>query len=150
MKLNEQSHNAIASALREAVSRYKGIDEENFVVTDIHLQPNQDSGEFIVFNDDDEELSHAIVNEWIEYDGDDFYKEVQPALSVVLNELKEEGTFDQLGLVKPYSFVLVDDEKETIADLLLMDDDETLLLDDELLKGLDEELDAFLKDLLEK
>ena len=119
-------------------------------MTDIHLQPNQDSGEFVVFNDDDEELSHAIVNEWIEYGGDDFYKEVQPALSVVLNELKEEGTFDQLGLVKPYSFVLVDDEKETIADLLLMDDDETLLLDDELLKGLDEELDAFLKDLLEK
>ena len=45
--------------------------------------------------------------------------------------------------------MLVDDEKETVAELLLMDDD-TLLLDGELLKGLDEELDAFLKDLLEK
>ena len=52
--------------------------------------------------------------------------------------------------MKPYSFVLVDDEKETVADLLLMDDNETLFLNDELLKGLDEELDAFLKDLLEK
>ena len=29
-------------------------------------------------------------------------------------------------------------------------DDDTLLLNDELLKGLDEELDTFLKDLLEK
>jgi hypothetical protein len=44
---------------------------------------------------------------------------------------------------------LVDDDKETIAELLLLDDD-TLLVNEELLKGLDEELDAFLKDLLEK
>jgi len=51
-------------------------------------------------------------------------------------------------LLKPYSFVLVDEEKETIADLLLMDDD-TMLLSEGLLQGLDEELDAFLKDLLE-
>ena len=39
---------------------------------------------------------------------------------------------------------------ETIADLLLVDDEETLFLNDELLKGLDDELNAFLKDLLEK
>ena len=50
--------------------------------------------------------------------------------------------------MKPFSFVLVDEDKETIAELLLMDDD-TLLLNEELLKGLDEELDSFLKQLLE-
>ena len=33
--------------------------------------------------------------------------------------------------------------------MLLMDDD-TLLVNEELLKGLDEELDSFLKELLEK
>ncbi|GAE16949.1 hypothetical protein JCM6292_3463 [Bacteroides pyogenes JCM 6292] len=52
-------------------------------------------------------------------------------------------------ILKPYSFVLVDEEKETVAELLLIDDD-TLLLNDELLKGLDKELDNFLKELLEK
>ena len=67
-----------------------------------------------------------------------------------MTALKEQGLLDKLSLMKPYSFVLVDDEKETVADLLLMDDNETLFLNDELLKGLDEELDAFLKDLLEK
>ena len=51
--------------------------------------------------------------------------------------------------MKPYSFVLVDEDKETVAELLLIDDD-TLLVDDELLKGLDKELDEFLKNLLEK
>lgn len=45
--------------------------------------------------------------------------------------------------MKPYSFVLVDEDRETVAELLLVDDEDTLLLNDELLKGLDEELDAF-------
>ena len=52
--------------------------------------------------------------------------------------------------MKPYSFVLIDEEKETVAELLMVDDLETMFLNDNLLKGLDEELDAFLKDLLEK
>ena len=63
--------------------------------------------------------------------------------------MKNQGDFDKLTIMKPFSFVLVDDDKETIAELLLLDDD-TLLVNEELLKGLDEELDAFLKDLLEK
>ena len=62
--------------------------------------------------------------------------------------MKDEGAFDNLCLLKPYSIVRVDEDKETVAELLLMDDEDKLLLDDELLKGLDEELDAFLKDLL--
>ena len=36
------------------------------------------------------------------------------------------------------------------TDLMLVDEEETMFLNDELLKGLDEELDAFLKDLMEK
>ena len=47
----------------------------------------------------------------------------------------------------PYNFVLVDEDKETVAELLIVDDD-TLIVNDDLLKGLDEELDTFLKDLL--
>ena len=64
--------------------------------------------------------------------------------------LAESGKLDNLCIMKPYSFVLVDEDRETVAELLLVDDEDTLLLNDELLKGLDEELDAFLKDLLEK
>ena len=67
----------------------------------------------------------------------------------VLCRMKENGSFDKLTILKPYSFVLVDEDKETISELLLVDDD-TLLVNDELLKGLDKELDDFLKDLLEK
>ena len=56
----------------------------------------------------------------------------------------------QIYLKTLNNFVLVDEDRETVTELLLIDDEDTLLLNDELLKGLDEELDAFLKDLLEK
>ena len=85
----------------------------------------------------------------MDYESDDFYTQVEPLLRSAVMTLKDEGALDKLCLLKPYSFVLVDDEKETVAELLLMDE-ETMLLSDELLKGLDEELDTFLKELLEK
>lgn len=149
MEMSEQSRAAIASALKEALSRYVSGKEES-VVTDIHLQPNSESGELVIYDDDDNELSRTIINEWVEYESDDFYTVVEPVLRTELEVLKGTGLLEKLNLMKPYSFVLVDEEKETVAELLLVDDEETLLLNDELLKGLDEELDAFLKDLLER
>lgn len=147
MKLSAQSHASIASSLREAVDKY--IADGETVVTDIHLQPKQDSGELVIFNDDDEELSRTIIEEWVDYSEDDFYTIVERILRGEINALKDTGVLDKLAIMKPYSFVLVDEDRETVTELLLIDED-TLLLNDELLKGLDEELDAFLKDLLEK
>ena len=149
MKMSEQSRASIVSALKTALCRYASEGDET-VVTDIHLQPNSESGELIIFDDDDKVLARTIINEWVEYDSDDFYAVVEPILRAEVEALKESGKLEKLCLMKPYSFVLVDEDKETVAELLLVDEDETLLLNDELLKGLDEELDAFLKDLLER
>lgn len=71
MKLSAQSHASIVSSLQEAIDKFIA-DGEKTVVTDIHLQPKQDSGELVLFNDDDEELSRTIIEEWVDYDGDDF------------------------------------------------------------------------------
>lgn len=149
MKMSEQSRASIVSALKTALCRYTSEGDET-VVTDIHLQPNSESGELIIFDDDDQELSRTIINEWVEYESDDFYTVVEPILRAEVEALKKSGKLEKLCLMKPYSFVLVDEDKETVAELLLVDEDDTLLLNDELLKGLDEELDAFLKDLLER
>ena len=62
--------------------------------------------------------------------------------------MQEAGIFDNLNILKPYSFVLVDEEKEAIVDLLYIDDD-TLILSEDLLSGFDEEMNDFLKHLLE-
>ena len=149
MKFSAQSHASIASSLREAVDKYI-VDGERTVVTDIHLQAKQDSGELVIFNDDDEELSRTIIEEWVDYSEDDFYTIVERILRGEINALKDTGVLDKLAIMKPYSFVLVDEDRETVTELLLIDEEDTLLLNDELLKGLDEELNAFLKDLLEK
>ena len=149
MKLSAQSHASIASSLREAVDKYIA-DGERTVVTDIHLQPKQDSGNLVIFHYHDEELSRTIIEEWVDYSEDDFYTIVERILRGEINALKDTGVLDKLAIMKPYSFVLVDEDRETVTELLLIDDEDTLLLNDELLKGLDEELDAFLKDLLEK
>lgn len=149
MKLSAQSQTSVVSSLQAALVKYKE-EGERTEVTDIHLQPKADSGELVVFNDDDEELSRTRIAEWVDYEGDDFYKKVERVLRSALEGLKEKGGLDHLCLLKPYSFVLVDEEKETITELLLVDEEETLLLSEDLLQGLDEELNAFLKDLLEK
>ena len=133
MKMSEQSRASIVSALKTALCRYAS-----------------EGDELIIFDDDDQELSRTIINEWVEYESDDFYTVVEPILRAEVEALKESGKLEKLCLMKPYSFVLVDEDKETVAELLLVDEDDTLLLNDELLKGLDEELDAFLKDLLER
>lgn len=147
MKLSQSSLALIESTINKALAKYKGC--EQTVVTDIHLQANSTSGELILLDDEDKELANTTIEEWTNYDGEDFYTDIERVLTSVLSRMKTAGDFEKLTLIKPYSFVLVDDDKETIAELLLMDDN-TLLLNDELLKGLDEELDAFLKDLLEK
>ena len=136
MKLSQASLSLLEKAIKQAVAKYTCGCEQT-IVTDIHLQANQNSGELSIFDDEDEYLACVSIEEWMTYDGDDFYENVERILSTLLHNMK------------PYSFVLVDDEKETIAELLLMDDD-TLLVNEELLKGLDEELDSFLKELLEK
>lgn len=146
MKLSQQSLSAIEKAIQKAVNKYAGLPEQS-IVTDIHLQPNQNSGDLIIFDDEDKELACISIEELANDDSDDFYEEMQHILQTLLGKLKEEGTFDRLPIMTPYNFVLVDEDKETIAELLIVDDD-TLIVNDDLLKGLDEELDTFLKDLL--
>lgn len=149
MKLSTQSHNSIVSVIQEALGNYSLNKEEN-QVTDFYLQPDCQSGKLVLFDDEEVELACVIVDEWVEANPEDFYADAELSLKKVLNRLREMGVLENLKVLKPYSFVLVDHEKETIADLLLVDDEETLFLNDELLKGLDDELNAFLKDLMEE
>ncbi len=148
MKLSQQSQSQIESAIRKAVGKYER-GHEQAAITDIYIQPNASSGELCLFDDEDTELANAIVPEWSNYDKDDYLEMTERVLRGTLSRMNDSGLFDKLNILQPYSFVLIDDDKETISELLLIDDD-TLLVNGGLLNGLDEELDAFLKDLLEK
>ena len=146
MKLSQSSYSLIESSLKKAINKLLQVKEQP-IISDIYLQVPA-AGEFVVYDDNDQEFARATIAEWVDCQEDVLIKESQELLTKLLNKQNETGVYNQLPLLKPYSFVLVDEEKETIADLLLMDDD-TMLLSEGLLQGLDEELDAFLKDLLE-
>ena len=149
MKLSSESHTLIMTTLQKALERYASGEGKN-IITDFHLQPNMQTGELLVMNDDEEVLASVVLDEWVSSNPEDFYIGCEVILKKVLNKMADAGMFASLSVMKPYSFVLIDGEKETLAELRIVDEDETLFLSDELLKGLDEELNAFLKDLLEK
>ena len=148
MKQNKTSYASIAPVVQDALKKYASIENKS-VVTDIYLQPNMQSGELSVFDDDDELLASAVIPEWENVNPEDFYSGCELALKKVLNQLSSDGAFASLPIMKPYSFVMVDAEKETLAELLIVDEEETMFLSGDLLQGLDDELNSFLKDLLE-
>lgn len=147
MKQNNTLFASIAPVIQDALKKYAYIENKS-VVTDIYLQPNMQTGALMVFDDDDELLASAIIQEWENANPEEFLSSCELALKKVLNQMSSEGKFASLPIMKPYSFVMVDGEKETLAELLIVDDDETMFLSGELLQGLDDELNSFLKDLL--
>ena len=100
-----------------------------------------------VFNDNDEEIISVTINEWRSCAPASFYEEATAHLTAAIEIVNEDGELERLAVWMPYSFVLVDEQRETIADLLLVDED-TLLVKKGLLAGLDEELNRFIEELL--
>ena len=56
---------------------------------------------------------------------------------------------EALGIMKPYSIVLENDDNESIAELFLADND-TIIIGGDLMDGLDQDLDRFLDKLLDE
>lgn len=143
MTANEQTYQQIERALRKAASKFLPL-TDCLPLTDIYLQVKQESGELLVFDDDDHELTRCVVEEWIGNSDEHFYDEVQPILITALTRLKE--VTEHVAVLKPYSYVLMGEDHETIADLYLVDDD-TLLVSGDLMQGLEEDLEHFWQQL---
>lgn len=146
MKATEQTLQQVERAFRKVADKFPP-EEEAILMTDIHLRVNQDSGELTVFDDDDKEITRCVVEQWIENKDDNFYNDVAATLRSVLNKHKKQ--VEMMSILKPFSFVLEDDERESITELYLVDDD-TVIIDEELMSGLDKDLDDFLEKLLEE
>lgn len=67
MKLSQQSQSVIESAIRKAIGKF-ACGCEQTIVTDIHIQPNQNSGELCIFDDEDDELANVLIEEWSAYE----------------------------------------------------------------------------------
>ncbi|MBR5592884.1 MAG: hypothetical protein IKW46_02305 [Bacteroidaceae bacterium] len=144
MSLSRETQEMLQKAITKMASKYISAEESN--VTDFHLKVNGENGELTIFDDDDTSLARVHIKEWEgEHNETVYEKELQSLLA----KMHQQGAFDSLNIVKPYSFVLTDEDNQSIVDLLIIDDD-TLILSADLLEGFDEEMNAFLKKLLEE
>lgn len=146
MKISESSYQDIRKLIQLAIEPYRKPQEQQ-TVTDIHIQPVRETGEFIV-SDDDRVLASVQLSDLSEIPEDIFYDVMENSLKSVLKLIDREQPLEQLAIWRPFSFVLADDEGETITELMLFDDDNTLLSQG-LMQGLEEDLDRFLDELLE-
>lgn len=144
MKATEQTLLQIERALRKVADKFPA-DQEAAMLTDIHIRVTQETGELMAFNDDDQELTRCVVEEWIDNKDDNFYEGITSVVRKCINNRKE--MLDNLSILKPYAFVLEDDDREPVAELYVVDDD-TVIIDSELMEGLDKDLDDFFEKLL--
>ena len=144
MKETEQTLQQIERAIRKIADKFPQ-NVETDILTDIHIRVSQDTGELMALDDDDNEITRCVIEQWIENKDDRFYEEAEATIRSVLNKQKE--TIEQMAIMKPFSFVLEDDDREHVAELYLVDD-ETVIIDKELMAGLDKDLDSFLENLL--
>ena len=133
----------IERALRKVIAKYPACEEP--VLTDIHLEVKPDSGELLAYDDDDNELTRCVVEEWIRAEEEGFYDKVSPVLCKAIDALRPE--IELMSVLHPFSFVLVDSDHETICDIYLVDEDQQIISGD-LLKGFEDELDKFFADLM--
>mgnify|MGYP001652768724 FL=1 len=130
--------------VRKIIQKFPQTDDL-CTMTDIHIRASQESGDLMAFDDDDEEITRCVVDEWIENKSDNFNNEASVQLQTILHKLS--GEIENMGIMKPFSFVLEDDEKENVAELFLVDDD-IMIVGNELMSSLEDDLNTFLEDLL--
>lgn len=145
----EQTIQQVERFIRKVAQKFPAqpSEEDNTVLTDIHVRVSQDSGELLAFDDEDNEITRCVVEQWIDNKDENFYDEVAKTLRDIMR--KNSETIDNLGILKPYSFVLEDDDKENLGELYLADDD-TIIVGGDLMENLDSDLDNFLDDLLKE
>ena len=144
MNISEQTFQQIDRAIRKIVDKYPTTVEAT-LMTDIHIRVTQETGEMIAYNDDDVEINRCVVEQWINNADDNFYEKIASVIRKCLD--KQKDTIEQMSILKPFSFVLENDDKESVEELYLVDD-ETVIIDPDLMEGLGEDLDAFLEKLL--
>jgi len=145
MNTTELTFQQIERAIRKIADKFPPSEEAN-VMTDIHFRVTQETGELMAFDDNDEEINRCIIEDWIDNTDDNFFDEIPSIFRKCLDKMKD--TVENMSILKPFSFVLENDEKESIAELYLVDD-ETVIIDPDLMQGLNEDLDDFFKKLFE-
>ena len=101
MKVNEQTLQQVERALRKISDKFPA-NEEATVLTDIHIRVTQETGELVAYDDDDNEITRCIIEQWIDNKEDSFYNDAANTLRSVLAKHKH----NELNKKMEYWFVI--------------------------------------------
>lgn len=144
MNHSEQTIQQADRAIEKIIAKFPAS-SELISFTDIHIRLNQDTGDLFAYDDDDNEITRCVVTDWINCTSETFYADAATLLRQRLN-MRHDQVCD-MCISKPFSWVLEDEEHETIAELFLADD-ETIIIGGDLMDNLNQDLDAFLEELM--
>ncbi|MCF0197371.1 MAG: hypothetical protein HUK03_09135 [Bacteroidaceae bacterium] len=144
MNTNQQVQQQIERSLKKVIAKFPEGQEP--VMTDIHLLISPYTGEMCSFDDEDNELDRCVVTQWIKTRQDDFYTQAAEVLQACIERLRP--SIRKMSIMQPFSFVLIDEDRETLQDLSIIDEEETVVINGGLLENMEEDLDEFLRNLL--
>jgi hypothetical protein len=144
MKATEQTLQQTDRAIKKIAEKFP-VRGDASLLTDIHIRVTQETGELVAFDDDDKEITRCVIAQWIDNKDDDFYDNVASILRKAIE--RQQKLVDNMSILKPYAFVLEDEEKEPMAELYVADDD-TVIIDPDLMQDLDTDLDNFFEKLM--
>ena len=124
---------------------------EEMSLTDMYVQVKYDEQLFSVFDDTENVLAQATIEELEEWHGANDDENSNEALIVLLKKVLAQESVDKalhsLDIIPPFSVVLVDGAMEPVADLVTLDD-ENVYLHDDFWEKMDKELDDFFEELM--
>ena len=143
----EKIQSQLSRMLNKVSQKFPQV-EEPTVMTDIHIRINQETGDVMVYNDDEQEITRIVVDEWIDNQEDEelFY---QKAAKVLRQLLLKDGFGSSMGIIMPYSFVLETETGEHFDELFIADTDDTIIIGGAFMENLEKDLDDFMKHLME-
>ena len=146
MKLTERTSQQIERFITKIAQKFTTNEDTN-ILTDIHLRVIQDSGEMLAFDDDDQEITRCVIEDWIDNKEENFYEE---SIGILRKSLQQQhDIIDKMGILKPFSFVMENDDQETVAELYVADDD-TVIIGGDIMENLDKDLDDFFANLMKE
>ena len=122
-------------------------------LTDLFVQMDCDSGEILIFDDEGNKISDAIISVWEERGNSELtYEEAMnrnvKTLKHVVSDLNRDNAFSDLDIFKPFSISLTDDDSVVLEELLIIEDDSVVFLEDDFLEKLEKDFDDFVNNLL--
>jgi hypothetical protein len=147
MDCAKQTLKVIENGIAAVCRHFSQSTDDDTLMTDIILQANSETGALRITDDDDNEIFQDTVDEWIGNESEDFYDGVEALLRHQIRLHADE--LDNLSVIKPYSFILVDGDKETVSELYVADDDTIVFDSSVLMQNLDKDLDDFFDALMD-